>query len=173
MEAVILVDEQDNAIGEMEKLEAHRKGVLHRAFSILLFNDAGDILLQRRSLEKYHSGGLWSNTCCSHPLPEEDILQAAKRKLQQEMGIEAALEFAYKFIYKVDLGKGLMEYEMDHVLIGTYNGAPNINEEEVSEWKYSSMESLRSDIALQPHAYTHWFKLIVEHPALYASLAQL
>jgi isopentenyl-diphosphate delta-isomerase len=172
MEAVILVDEHDNAIGEMEKLEAHLQGVLHRAFSILLFNDKGEVLLQKRSLSKYHSGGLWSNTCCSHPLPQEDVIHAGNRKLQQEMGIQADLDFAYKFIYKVDLGNGLTEYEMDHVLIGFYNGTPNINEDEVAEWKYCNLQTLKADMSTHPHLYTHWFQLIIHHPALYTSIAQ-
>ncbi|HTJ47854.1 MAG TPA: isopentenyl-diphosphate Delta-isomerase, partial [Cyclobacteriaceae bacterium] len=115
MEHVILVDERDDAIGTMEKIEAHEKGLLHRAFSILLFNSKGEFLLQKRSKKKYHSGGLWTNTCCSHPLPDEQIEEATRRKLKQEMGIEVKTEFAYKFIYKTNLDKNLIEHEYDHV----------------------------------------------------------
>ncbi|MBK5277352.1 MAG: isopentenyl-diphosphate Delta-isomerase [Bacteroidia bacterium] len=166
MEHVILVDQDDNAIGTMEKLEAHRKGILHRAFSILLFNSKGEVLLQKRAPNKYHSGGLWTNTCCSHPLPDEPLEQATQRKLKQEMGIELKPTFSYKFIYKADLDKGLVEHECDHVFIGTFDGTPMINREEVEDWKFTEMNSLRVDIKKNPQAYTSWFKLIVEHPQL-------
>ena len=171
MEHVILVDQNDNAIGTMEKLEAHRKGILHRAFSILLFNTKGELLLQKRSLSKYHSGGLWTNTCCSHPLPDELMEQATRRKLKQEMGIDLQPEFAYKFIYKANLDKGLIEHECDQVFIGTFDGTPIINQEEVEDWKFSNMNSLRADIRKNPDAYTTWFKLIVDHPQLSTVLA--
>ncbi len=171
MEHVILVDQHDNTVGTMEKLEAHRKGLLHRAFSILLFNSKGELLLQKRAISKYHSGGLWTNTCCSHPLPDEDMEAAARRKLKQEMGIEVQPEFAYKFIYKANLDKGLVEHECDHVFIGSFNGTPTINHEEVEDWKFNDMNSLRSDISENPQAYTSWFKLIVDHPQLSAVIA--
>jgi isopentenyl-diphosphate delta-isomerase len=161
MEHVILVDEDDNAIGTMEKLEAHQKGVLHRAFSILLFNSNGEILLQKRSDEKYHSGGLWTNTCCSHPLPDESMEQATRRKLIQEMGVDVHTEFAYKFIYKTNLDKNLIEHECDYVFTGTFNDAPIINKEEVADWKFMDLKSLRKDILENPENYTYWFKLIV------------
>src|SRR5688572_25752718 len=131
MEEIILVDEQDNAIGTMEKMEAHRRGVLHRAFSVVLFNSSGDLLLQRRAENKYHSGGLWTNTCCSHPLPTESIRDAAQRRLKHEMGINLKPEFAFKFIYKTPLDKNLIEHELDYVFIGTFDGKPVINKEEV------------------------------------------
>ena len=166
MEHVILVDQDDNAIGTMEKLEAHRKGVLHRAFSILLFNSKGELLLQKRSRSKYHSSGLWTNTCCSHPLPDELMLQATRRKLKQEMGIDLQTEFVYKFIYKAILEKGLIEHEYDHVYIGNYDGTPEINPEEVEDWKFIQINSLRADIKKNPKAYTSWFKLIVDHTEL-------
>ena len=124
MEKIILVDEHDNAIGTMEKMEAHRRGVLHRAFSIILFNSNGEILLQKRSKSKYHSGGLWTNTCCSHPLPNESIQDATRRRLKQEMGIDLQPEFAFKFIYKTPLDQNLIEHEYDHVFIGTFDGDP-------------------------------------------------
>jgi isopentenyl-diphosphate delta-isomerase len=171
MEHVILVDQEDNAIGTMEKLEAHRKGILHRAFSILLFNSKGELLLQKRSSLKYHSDSLWTNTCCSHPLPDEPMHQATRRKLKQEMGIDMQPEFAYKFIYKANLDKGLIEHEYDHVFIGTFDGSPNINREEVEDWKFTDMNSLRLDIRKNPQAYTTWFKLIVDHPQLNTVIA--
>src|SRR5689334_14921661 len=127
MEYVILVDASDNELGTMDKMEAHRKGVLHRAFSILLFNSKGEILLQKRSSLKYHSAGLWTNTCCSHPKPNEPMTTAAQRRLSEEMGINASLEFLYKFQYQVQLDNGLIEHELDHVYIGLFNDEPIIN----------------------------------------------
>lgn len=166
MEDIILVDENDNAIGTMEKMEAHRKGVLHRAFSVLLFNSNGDVLLQKRSKSKYHSGGLWTNTCCSHPLPHESINDATRRRLIHEMGIDVQPEFAFKFIYKTDLDKNLIEHELDHVFIGTFDGIPVINKDEVSEWKFMNLTSIRNDMKQYPESYTSWFKIIVNHPEL-------
>ncbi len=171
MEHVVLVDAHDNAIGTMEKMEAHRKGILHRAFSILLFNSNGELLLQKRSSLKYHSGGLWTNTCCSHPLPDEPMEQATRRKLNQEMGINLQTEFAFKFTYKANLDKGLFEHECDYVFIGTFDGMPIINKEEVEEWKFCDIISLRADIQQNPHTYTSWFKLILEHPQLSTVMA--
>lgn len=170
MEHVILVDQDDNPIGTMEKMEAHRKGVLHRAFSILLFNSKGELLLQKRSDHKYHSRNLWTNTCCSHPLPDEPMEQATRRKLKQEMGIDLQTEFIYKFVYQVKLDNGLIEHECDHVFIGTFNGLPVVNNEEVKDWKFIDINSLRADIEINPGNYTYWFKLIVEHPQLNAML---
>jgi len=121
---VILVDESDHELGSMEKMEAHRKGVLHRAFSVLLFNSKGEVLLQKRSASKYHSAGLWTNTCCSHPKPAENIDIAVRRRLQEEMGIDSNPEFAYKFIYKTTLDNNLTEHELDYVFIGTFDGEP-------------------------------------------------
>ena len=171
MEHVILVDEFDNAIGTMEKLEAHQKGILHRAFSVLLFNSKGEILLQKRAIGKYHSGGLWTNTCCSHPLPGESMEEATRRKLIQEMGIDLTPEFAYKFIYKTNLDDNLIEYEYDHVFIGTHDGDPLINDEEVEDWKFTDLSSLRADIKESPEAYTYWFRLIINHPQLNTVIA--
>lgn len=166
MENIILVDIHDNAIGTMEKMEAHRKGVLHRAFSILLFNSDGEILLQKRSKSKYHSGGLWTNTCCSHPLPDEPIYEATRRRLKHEMGIDIQPEFAFKFIYKTALDHSLIEHELDHVFIGTFDGTPVINEKEVEEWKFMSLINIRKDMKRCPDDYTAWFKIIVNHPKL-------
>lgn len=169
MEQVILVDTNDVPIGTMEKLEAHEKGLLHRAFSILLFNPKGEILLQKRAASKYHSGGLWTNTCCSHPLPEESMEKALHRKLFQEMGIrDVELDFAYKFIYKTELEKGLIEHECDYVFIGQFDGVPVTNPNEVEDWKYQDLPSLRSDIQRNPENYTAWFKLILNHPEIHA-----
>ena len=163
MEQVVLVDEHDNEIGTMEKMEAHQKGVLHRAFSILLFNSKGELLLQKRAKSKYHSAGLWTNTCCSHPLPGESMETATQRKLEQEMGIVLQPEFAYKFIYKATLDRNLIEHEYDHVFIGTFDGAPFINKDEVDEWKYCSVDSVRKEVLENSESYTAWFRLILSH----------
>jgi isopentenyl-diphosphate delta-isomerase len=163
MTEVILVDANDNAIGTMEKMEAHEKGLLHRAFSVLIFNSKGELLIQKRASTKYHSGGLWTNTCCSHPTPQESIEQAAKRRLKEEMGIEAEPAFTYKFIYKTDLDKNLIEYEVDHVLTAQFDGEPKVNENEVEDWKYVSLKELQRDAQNNPHLYTEWFKLILKH----------
>ena len=161
MEKVILVDEHDAVIGEMEKMEAHRKGILHRAFSILIFNTGGEMLLQKRSQKKYHSGGLWTNACCSHPSPHENIQHATRRKLKQEMGIDLETEFLYTFIYQTPLDHDLIEHELDHVFIGTFDGTPAINHEEVEDWKYVDLAWLRNDISIHPERYTYWFRLIL------------
>ncbi|HKZ36594.1 MAG TPA: isopentenyl-diphosphate Delta-isomerase [Chryseolinea sp.] len=166
MERVILVDAKDNVIGTMEKLEAHRKGVLHRAFSILIFNSKGEVLLQKRSKNKYHSGGLWTNACCSHPMPHESMSEATRKRLKHEMGIDLQPQFAYKFVYKKHLDKDLIEHEFDHVFIGKYDGVPSTNLEEVEDWKFIDIASLRQDLELHPHAYTEWFKLIMNHQEL-------
>ena len=166
MERVILVDTQDNVIGSMEKLEAHRKGVLHRAFSILIFNSKGEVLLQKRSKNKYHSGGLWTNACCSHPLPHESMSEATRKRLKHEMGIDLQPQFAFKFVYKTNLDKDLIEHEYDHVFIGKYDGVPHTNLDEVEDWKFVDVASLRHDLELHPDSYTEWFKLIMNHSEL-------
>jgi isopentenyl-diphosphate Delta-isomerase len=166
MEKVILVDEDDNSIGTMEKMEAHHKGLLHRAFSILIFNSNGEMLIQKRATSKYHSGGLWTNACCSHPQPDEPIEVATRRRLKFEMGIDLQPEYAYKFIYKTPLDRNLVEHELDHVFTATFNGIPDVNPEEVEEWKYASIQDLRRDIKLHPEKYTYWFKVILNHPQL-------
>ena len=136
MENVILVDQEDQEIGVMEKMEAHEKGLLHRAFSIFLFNDEQELLIHQRALHKYHSGGLWTNTCCSHPRPGESIEAAAHRRLEEEMGIECEMEKMFSFIYKAPLDNMLTEHELDHGLIGYFSGTPSINKEEVADWKF-------------------------------------
>lgn len=166
MEHVILVDEQDNEIGTMEKMEAHHKGLLHRAFSILIFNSNGEMLLQQRAAEKYHSGGLWTNACCSHPRPGEAIEKAGKRKLLQEMGFVCELHYSHKFIYKVELDNQLTEHEWDYVLIGYYDGVPSVNKNEAQAWKYESLNSIRNDANKNPDAYTCWFRLMLNQPEL-------
>jgi isopentenyl-diphosphate delta-isomerase len=166
MDEVILVDQNDNAIGTMAKMEAHEKGILHRAFSVLLFNDQGELLLQQRARSKYHSAGLWTNTCCSHPRPGEDTDEAVRRRLLQEMGIDILPSFSYKFIYKMDVGDHLIEHEYDHVYIGTFNGKPNINTAEVEDWKFVGLSWLSSDMKKNPDNYTVWFRLIMNNPAI-------
>lgn len=168
MEHVILVDTNDTPIGTMEKMEAHQQGLLHRAFSILLFNSKGEILLQKRAASKYHSGGLWTNTCCSHPLPGEAMEDAVQRKLYQEMGIRhLSLDFAYKFIYKTKLEKGLTEHEYDYVFVGQFDGAPRVNPDEVEDWKFQSLQSVRKDVREHPDKFSSWFKLILDHPEMH------
>ena len=166
MEQVILVDEQDNVVGAMDKLEAHRQGILHRAFSIVIFNSKGELLLQKRSMKKYHSGGLWTNSCCSHPKPDELISHAARSRLNYEMGIDLHPDFAYKFLYKSQLDNNFIEHELDHVFTGVFDGTPVINSEEVEDWKFVNIDDLQADILQNPDNYTVWFRLIMDHPNL-------
>ena len=162
MEKVILVDEHDNETGSMEKMEAHRSGALHRAFSVLIFNGKGDLLIQKRSKAKYHSAGLWTNTCCSHPRPGEKIEHAAKRRLKEEMGMDVLPVLSHKFIYKVNLGNGLTEHELDYVFFGVTEAAPVVNPTEVEDWKFISMDDLRNEMDKNPETFTHWFKIILK-----------
>ena len=171
MDQVVLVDTSDQEVGSMEKMEAHQKGALHRAFSILLFNSKGELLLQKRAKTKYHSGGLWTNTCCSHPLPGESMHHATHRKLIQEMGIPLHTEFAFKFTYKIKLDHDLIEHEIDHVYVGLFDGEPQPNENEAEDWKFFPLDKLREDMRLNPQDYTYWFKVIIRHPSLESSLA--
>ena len=161
-EEVILVDENDIAIGSMEKLEAHQKGILHRAFSVFIFNSNNELLLQRRALTKYHSSGLWTNTCCSHPQPNEDTLAAANRRLKEEMGMQTSLTHKTSFIYKTNFDNGLTEHEFDHVFIGHTDTNPTINPEEVDSYKWISLEELKASIKTNPELYTSWFKIAME-----------
>ncbi len=161
-ENVILVNEKDEQIGLMPKLEAHEKAVLHRAFSVFVFNDNNELMLQQRALSKYHSPGLWTNTCCSHQRDGESNLQAGKRRLQEEMGFVTELEEKTSFIYKAPFDNGLTEHELDHIMVGHYNDAPVINREEVESWKWMPLESVKLDIATNPEEYTAWFKIIFE-----------
>lgn len=165
---VILVDDQDNQIGTMEKMEVHHQGLLHRAISVFLVNDKHEVLIQQRAYSKYHSPGLWSNTCCSHPRPGEATDVAAARRLQEEMGITCKLKEAYSFVYHAELENGLSEHEFDHVFIGRYNDSPQINPDEVADWKYIHINDLFNDIRLNPDRYTYWFKLVMQEPAILA-----
>lgn len=160
---VVLVDKSGNQIGLMPKLEAHQKGILHRAFSIFLFNSKNQILLQKRSLIKYHSAGLWTNTCCSHPGDGEDIIDAGKRRLYEEMGIKTELKKEFEFTYKEVLGNGLTEHEFDHVLIGNFNGNPILNKDEVEDWKWMSLEEIEKDINENQEDYTVWFVIAFDY----------
>ncbi len=159
MEHVILVNNQDDSIGTMEKMEAHEKGVLHRAFSVFLFNEKGEMLLQQRAKSKYHSGGLWTNTCCSHPRPEESTLNAASRRLIEEMGIKAEVHEIFQFIYRAELDQGLIEHELDHVFFGHFDGEFEINKEEVESARYISKEELILEVDQTPENFTEWFKI--------------
>ncbi|HTC00175.1 MAG TPA: isopentenyl-diphosphate Delta-isomerase [Ferruginibacter sp.] len=156
---VILVNEKDEAIGTMEKMEAHEKALLHRAFSIFIFNKKGEMLLQKRADKKYHSAGLWTNACCSHPQPDEDILQSATKRLQEEMGFETMITKAFDFIYKASFDNGLTEHEFDHVFIGSYDGDIQPNADEVSDYCFKSMEDLKESIDANSKNYTEWFKI--------------
>ena len=159
-EQVILVDEQDNPIGLMPKLEAHQKAVLHRAFSVFIFNDKGELMLQQRAKHKYHSPGLWTNTCCSHQREGESNVQAGKRRLQEEMGFTTELREVTSFIYKAPFDNGLTEHEFDHVLLGYYEDDPEINPDEVASWKWMPLEEVKNDIDNHPDIYTVWFVII-------------
>lgn len=161
-EYVILVNELDEQIGLMEKIEAHQKAVLHRAFSVFIFNEKNELMLQQRALSKYHSPGLWTNTCCSHQRDGESNIEAGVRRLQEEMGFTTFIEEKTSFIYKAPFDNGLTEHELDHVLVGYYNEKPNINKEEVESWKWMSLESVKKDMIKSPEEYTEWFKIIFD-----------
>ncbi|GFD93353.1 isopentenyl-diphosphate Delta-isomerase [Alteromonas sp. KUL156] len=159
-EQVILVDQQDNPIGLMEKIEAHEKALLHRAFSVFVFNNKNELMLQQRAAEKYHSPLLWTNTCCSHQRDGESNIEAGKRRLQEEMGFSCELEEVFSFIYKAPFDNGLTEHEYDHVMIGTFNDEPIVNPEEVASYKWMPLEEVKNDIDNHPEKYTAWFKII-------------
>jgi isopentenyl-diphosphate delta-isomerase len=165
---VILVDEHDNPVGIMEKMEAHRQALLHRAFSVFIFNGKGEMLLQKRAAEKYHSAGLWTNACCSHPMPGEGVQDAALRRLQEEMGFSTPLEKAFAFLYKAGFENGLTEHEYDHVFTGNYEGAIQPDPEEVSDHRFLSMDELREWVERSPNDFTAWFKIAL--PRLEAHL---
>jgi isopentenyl-diphosphate Delta-isomerase len=159
---VILVDESDRELGRMDKLEAHRQGLLHRAISVFIFNDRGELLLQRRALEKYHSGGLWTNTCCSHPHPGESTAQAASRRLYEEMGLHCELRFRSSFIYNTPFDNGLTEHELDHIFTGTSNDTPLPDPAEVMDYAWENLENIRADVQRDTNRYTTWFRIILE-----------
>ena len=166
-EYVVLVNENDNQIGIMEKMAAHIVPRLHRAFSVFIFNSKGELLLQQRALTKYHSPGLWTNTCCSHPRNGESVDKAAERRLLEEMGLQCPMHEVFTFIYKAPVGLGLVEHEYDHVFFGQCDNTPVINTEEVASWKYMSLDAIASDMKAHPEQYTEWFKIsfdeIVRH----------
>ncbi len=159
MEQVILVDEQDNETGLMEKMEAHEKALLHRAFSVFIFNSKGEMLLQQRALSKYHSGGLWTNSCCSHPRPGEEVSAAAYRRLNEEMGFITSLQKVFDFVYKASFTNGLTEHEFDHVFVGAYDGVIVPDAAEVENYAYHSLERLEELMELFPQDFTEWFKI--------------
>lgn len=168
---VILVDTNDREVGTAEKLEAHRLGLLHRAISVFVFNRKGELLLQRRQWDKYHSGGQWSNACCSHPRPGEESATAASRRLREEMGVACDLDYAFGFTYHVQLEPGLFEHEHDHVFIGRYDGPVNPDPEEVSATRWVSEADLRREIEADPERFTYWFRLIYDRVLQHASAA--
>jgi len=161
-EQVVLVDENDVELGLMPKLDAHKHGVLHRAFSVFIFNSAGEMLLQQRALDKYHSGGLWSNACCSHPRPGESNVDAAARRLYEEMGLKCTLTEAFSFVYRSELENGLIEHEFDHVFVGVSDDEPQPDPIEVGSWCYLKHEVLSGMINDHPERYTEWFKLCLK-----------
>ncbi len=161
-EQVILVNEHDEKIGLMPKQEAHEKALLHRAFSVFIFNDKNELMLQQRALDKYHSPGLWANTCCSHQRDGETSIEAGKRRLMEEMGFSTDLKETISFIYKAPFDNGLTEHELDHILVGKYNHSPKVNPEEVASWKWMALEDVKTDIKQNPDSYTAWFKIIFD-----------
>lgn len=160
MEQVVLVNECDEEMGLMEKMEAHEKALLHRAFSVFVFNQKGELLLQQRALDKYHSGGLWTNTCCSHPRPNELVADAASRRLREEMGFETPLEKVFDFIYQASFDNGLTEHEFDHVFVGYYDGPIHVNPAEVNDYTFRSMESIQDSLIQHDGLFTAWFEII-------------
>ncbi len=161
-EKVILVNEKDEPIGLMPKMEAHEKGLLHRAFSVFVFNDKNELMLQQRALSKYHSPGLWTNTCCSHQREGESNIEAGKRRLQEEMGFTTNLKDTMAFIYKAPFDNGLTEHEFDHILVGNFNDIPDLNPHEVLAWKWMRLEQVQKDMENHPKRYTEWFKIIFD-----------
>jgi isopentenyl-diphosphate Delta-isomerase len=158
-ELLVLVNENDQQTGIMEKIAVHEKGLLHRAFSVFIFNSNNELLLQQRANEKYHSAGLWSNTCCSHAKDSEEIQESVKRRLKEEMGLETDTQFQFKFLYRSDFSNGLKEHELDHVYFGTSDEEPHPDVNEVTNWKYMGLEKLVEDIVLHPANYTVWLKI--------------
>jgi isopentenyl-diphosphate Delta-isomerase len=159
MTQVILVDENDSPVGTSEKMQAHIDGLLHRAFSVFIFNEKGEMLLQQRALNKYHSGGLWTNACCSHPALGEETKTAAVRRLEEEMGFETAIEKVFDFVYKADFENGLTEYEFDHVFVGQYDGVFKFNKKEVADACYRSIAEINQALQTHPENYTVWFHI--------------
>lgn len=169
-EEVILVNEDDEVLGTMPKMEAHEKAVLHRAFSVFVLNGEGQLMLQQRAADKYHSPLLWTNTCCSHQRMGETNIEAGRRRLREEMGFETDLKDLFSFIYRAPFDNGLTEHELDHVLLGNYSGEPRINPEEVASWKWMGLEEVRDDLQAHPANYTAWFRIVFER--FYAYIRQ-
>lgn len=165
-----LVDSEDKAWGKLEKMEVHQLGLLHRAFSIFIFNSKGQLLLQKRAAHKYHSANLWTNTCCSHPMYGEETSIAVNRRLDEEMGMEVTTHFAFTFKYKAELENGLTEHELDHVYIGISDQEPILNKQEVAEWKYMDIDDISKDIRLNPDNYTAWFKICFSDSKMHQKL---
>jgi isopentenyl-diphosphate delta-isomerase len=163
---VILVDKNDQQIGTMDKLSAHVENRLHRAFSIFIFNHTGELLLQQRAHDKYHSGGLWSNTCCSHPMPGELTIDAAHRRLQEEMGFDCPLQEQSSLTYRAELDNGLTENEFDHIFFGRYDGNPVVNTDEAIDWQWIATDTLLQSLKRQPESFTSWLKLIIKQNKL-------
>jgi len=170
LEQVVLVNEKDEPVGAMEKMEAHKQALLHRAFSVFVFNKNGDVLMQQRAFSKYHSGGLWTNTCCSHPRPGEHVADAASRRLQEEMGFTTSLTKVFDFTYKANFDNGLTEYEFDHVFTGQYDGLVDFNTEEVAAYAFMPAQELEQQIQETPERFTAWFH--IAYPALKAWMAE-
>ncbi len=156
---IILVNEKDEEIGTMEKLEVHLRGLLHRAFSVFIFNSKGEMLLQQRAVNKYHSGGLWTNACCSHPKPGESNQQAAERRLKEEMGFITSVQKIFEFIYSSEFENGLKEFEFDHVFAGIYDGAMCPNADEVNDYCFKSIDSIKESLHSNPSQFTTWFHI--------------
>lgn len=159
---MILVNEKDEPIGLMPKMEAHEKALLHRAFSVFVMNAKGETMLQQRAKDKYHSPLLWTNTCCSHQREGESNIDAGKRRLMEEMGFTTELKELFNFVYKASFDNGLTEHEFDHVMVGYFENEPNINPEEVADWKWMHPKDIKTDIEENPGEYTAWFKIIFE-----------
>ena len=171
LEEVILVNEADEEVGTMEKMEAHQKALLHRAFSVFLFNNRSEMLLQQRAMCKYHSGGLWTNACCSHPRPGETVEAAASRRTKEELGIEPVIHKAFSFTYRAAFDNGLTEHEFDHVFVGRFDGSLFPDPNEVSDTCYLSIEDIRKDLTEHPSKYTEWFKIAFQQVEEHVQLA--
>lgn len=165
-ENILTVDEQDRETGYMEKIEVHKKGILHRAFSVMIFNDNGEVLIQKRAKRKYHSPGLWTNSCCSHQREGETLTEAVARRIQEELGITCDCKEEFKFKYRVEFDNGLIEHEIDHVFIGHYNGNVFPNEDEVEEIRWVPLDKLHKEMREHPEDFTYWFKILMKQPEM-------
>lgn len=173
VDQLILVNEKDEAVGVGEKIKIHQDGLLHRAFSAFILNSNKELLLQRRALQKYHSAGLWSNTCCGHPRPGEQVVSAARRRLKTEMGLDCRLKEVGSFIYRAEVGNGLVEHEFDHILIGQSEMDPILNPAEAIGWRWIGFNTLEADIHDRPQVYTRWLKIIITRELLKSPLLAL